>query len=145
MAPIVSKIEIDRPPDQVFAYVTDAENIPKWQASAHATRIEREDPASGVTRAVINRQMGPRAVDHTIEVKMDDPPRSWTVRGVDGPIRPVVNGQVEPLDDGARSRVTVELDPKGHGIGLLFSPLARRQMVREMPGNMQRLKGLIEG
>jgi hypothetical protein len=90
--------------------------------------------------------MGPRVVEHTIELTKVEPPSSWTVRGVDGPVRPIVNGTIEPLDGGGRSRVTISLEPKGHGIGLLLVPLvAKRQIAREMPGNMERLKGLIEG
>ena len=74
-----------------------------------------------------------------------DPPRSWSVRGVDGPVRGNVKGTVEPLNDGARSRVTIELDLEGHGIGKLLVPLvARRQAQKELPRNMQRLKERLE-
>jgi hypothetical protein len=59
-------------------------------------------------------------------------PRNWVVRGIDGPIRGIVNGTVEPLDDGARSRVTIELDFEGHGLGKLLVPLVvRRQAERD--------------
>lgn len=72
-------------------------------------------------------------------------PTSWTVRGIDGPVPGGVKGRVEPLDDGARSRVTIELDLQGHGIGKLLLPLfVRRKAEAEMPRNMQRLKERLE-
>ena len=44
-----------------------------------------------------------------------------------------------------RSRVTIELDLEGHGIGKLLLPLVvNRQAKREMPENMQRLKERLE-
>ena len=56
-----------------------------------------------------------------------------------------MNGTVEPLDGGARSRVTISLDFEGHGIGKLLVPLVvRRQAQKEMPKNQQNLKERLE-
>jgi hypothetical protein len=80
-----------------------------------------------------------------VEIGNLDPPRSWTVRGLDGPVRGDVKGIVEPLDDGARSRVTIEVDLHGHGLGKLIVPLiAKRQVQKEMPRNVQTLKERLE-
>jgi hypothetical protein len=69
-----------------------------------------------------------------VEIGNLDPPRSWTIRGLDGPVRGNVKGTVEPLDDGTRSRVTIELDLQGHGIGKLIVPLVvKRQASKELP------------
>jgi hypothetical protein len=49
------------------------------------------------------------------------------------------------LADASRSRVTIELDFTGHGIGKLLVPLVvRRQAASEMPENMSRLKRRLE-
>jgi hypothetical protein len=70
---------------------------------------------------------------------------SWGVRGIDGPIRAIVNVTVDPVERGSRSRVTIELDFEGHGIGKLLVPLAvRRQARREMPGNLRSVKQRLE-
>lgn len=68
------------------------------------------------------------------------------VRGVDGPIRAVVNVTVEGSDNPSpRSQVTIDLDFVGHGIGKLLVPLmVRPQARREMVGNLQRLKERLE-
>jgi hypothetical protein len=43
---------------------------------------------------------------------------------------------VEPRPGGAESKLTIELDFTGHGIGKLLVPLVvRRQAAREMPEN----------
>jgi uncharacterized membrane protein len=73
------------------------------------------------------------------------PPTRWAVRGLDGPVRGNVNGRIDPLDNGTRSRVTIELDLEGHGIGKLLVPLlVGRKAQDEMPRNMQRLKERLE-
>jgi Polyketide cyclase / dehydrase and lipid transport len=82
----------------------------------------------------------------TMEMTSIDPPRSWAVGGIDGPVRGVVNGTVEPLGDGGRSRVTIELDFEGHGLGKLLVPLVvRRQAQREIPRKVRNLKERLEG
>jgi hypothetical protein len=81
----------------------------------------------------------------TSEIAELDPPRSWAIRGVDGPVRGNAKGRVEPVDGGDRSRVTIELELHGHGIGKLLVPLfVKRQAEREFPANMQRLKERLE-
>ena len=72
-------------------------------------------------------------------------PTSWAVRAIDGPVRGNVNGTIAPLDNGERSRVTLELELVGHGIGRLLVPLiARPQARKEVPTNLQNLKERLE-
>ena len=73
------------------------------------------------------------------------PPSSWAVRTPSGPIRGGVQGTVEPVNDGERSRVTIAVDLHGHGIGKILMPLiVRRQVEKEMPRNMKKLKERLE-
>jgi uncharacterized protein YndB with AHSA1/START domain len=144
MAPIVESIEISRRPEDVFSYVTDPSRLPEWQESVVGVRPE--DAATTVgSRVVVTRRIGRREQPMTSELTELSPPRSWAVRGIDGPVRGNVKGTVEPLDDGARSRVTIELDLVGHGIGKVLVPLVvRRQAEKEVPRNLQKLKERLE-
>jgi uncharacterized protein YndB with AHSA1/START domain len=145
MAPIVSSIEIARPPEQVFSYVTDPSRLAEWQESVGA-RAEGGGPPAVGSKAITTRRIGRRERTMTMEITNIGPPRSWAVRGIDGPVRGIVNGAVEPLGDGARSRVTIELDFEGHGLGKLLVPLVvRRQAQGEMPRNLRSLKERLEG
>jgi uncharacterized protein YndB with AHSA1/START domain len=144
MAPIVASVEISRAPEDVFAYVTDPSHLPEWQESV--VDVERLNAPVGVgTRVAMTRQAGPRKMTMTSEITELEPPHRWAVRGVDGPVRGNVTGRVEPLDEGARSRVTIELDLHGHGVGRLLLPLFVERMARqEMPRNVQHLKERLE-
>ena len=145
MAPITNSVEIARSPEQVFAYVTDPSRLTEWQESAVSSRLEGGDAPAVGSRVVVVRRVGRRERTMTVELAELNPPTSWAVRGVDGPVRGNVKGTVEPLDDGARSRVTIELDFEGHGIGKLLVPLVvRRQAQKEMPKNLQNLKERLE-
>jgi Polyketide cyclase / dehydrase and lipid transport len=97
------------------------------------------------SRLVTIRKVGRRERTMTMEMTSITPPRQWAARGIDGPIRAILNGTVEPLDDGGGSRVRIELDFEGYGLGKLLVPLVvRRQVQRELPRNVRNLKERLE-
>ncbi len=147
MAPIVSSFEIDRPPDEVYAYVTDPSRFPEWQKDVLRVLVEGDRPAAaGVgTKFTTIRRIGRVEQKTTQEVTEVSPPRSWAARGVDGPFRPSAAITVEPLGDGTRSLVTIALDFEGHGIGkLLPLDVIRRMAAKGAPMSYQNLKERLE-
>lgn len=144
MAPITTTAEIDRPPDEVFAYVIDPSTFPEWQQGVVSGHMDAPTTRVG-SKCTTVRRIGGRQRVVTTEITEYDPPRRWADRGIEGPIRAVVGVTVEPLADGSRSRLTITLDFTGHGIGRLLVPLVvRRQAAAEMPANMTRLKQRLE-
>jgi uncharacterized protein YndB with AHSA1/START domain len=142
--PSTTSIEISRPPEQVFAYVTDPSRFVEWQDGVVSGHLADDGPVAVGHRCITTRRIGfaERAV--TSEITRLDPPRAWGVHGIDGPIRAVVDVTVEARD-GGRSEVTIGLDFTGHGIGKLLVPLVVRPAAgREMHANLQRLKERIE-
>lgn len=145
MASIVESVEISRRPEDVFPYATDPARISEWQENVVKTQLEGSGPLAAGSRIKHTRRIGRAEREMTIEMTELSPPRRWALRGLDGPIRPVATGTVEPLEGGERSRVTIELDFEGHGIGKLLVPLVvRPQAKRELPRNEQRLKERLE-
>jgi uncharacterized protein YndB with AHSA1/START domain len=145
MAPIATTTEVARPPAEVFAYVTDPSRFVEWQRNVGSGRMDGEGPHGVGARCLTTRRIGFAERPVTSEITHIDPPRTWGVRGVDGPIRAMVNVTVDPLENGRRSRVTIELDFHGHGVGKLLVPLVvRRGARKEMPANLLALKERLE-
>jgi uncharacterized protein YndB with AHSA1/START domain len=144
MAEIIESIEISRRPEDVFSYATDFSHFPEWQGGVVSARREGEGLPGLGSRAVLTRRAGPRTLARTEEIIELNPPRTWAVRGVGGPLIATAKGTIEPLDDGERSRVTIALDFEGHGIGKLLLPLVRRQARKQLPKNEQELKEMLE-
>ena len=138
-------LEVDRPVQEVFEYVTDPSGFSEWQDGVVDGHRNGDGPASVGDKCVNTRQIGFAKRQVTSEITRIDAPRTWSARGVDGPIRAAVDVNVEPLEEGKRSRVTITLDFTGHGIGKLIVPLViRPQAAKEMTANMQRLKQRLE-
>jgi len=144
MAPIVDTVEIARSPQEVFAYLSDLGRHGEWQEQIVDVHVETEGPMRVGSRAVETRRVpgGPRKF--TYEMTEVDPPRKAAFRVLNGPVRPYGTVTLEPLAEGARSRVTLELDFEGHGIGKLLAPIARRDARKQVPKDQARLKERLE-
>lgn len=138
-------LEVDRPAQEVFDYVTDPSRFSEWQKGVVDGHRQGDGPVSVGDKCVNTRRIGFAKRQVTSEITRLEPPRIWSVRGVDGPIRAEVDVDVQPLEEANRSRLTVTLDFTGHGIGTLIVPLViRPQAAREMAANMRRLKQRLE-
>jgi uncharacterized protein YndB with AHSA1/START domain len=144
MAPIVSSIEIARPPEEVFAYATDPARFGEWQDDVVGVRVDGGGPPGVGSRFTTVRRVGGAERTMTQEITEASAPRRWAARAVDGPVRPNATVTVEPLGDGAGSRVTFSLDFEGHGIGRPLLPMIRRQAVKQAPRSYRKLKERLE-
>lgn len=139
-----TSIDIDRPAEQVYAYVTDPTQFHEWQEGVVSGGLKEPGPAQVGSHCQMVRRIGGADRPSTSVLTKLDPPTTWAVRGIDGPIRASVDVAVEPLEE-TRTRVTIDVDFEGHGIGKLLVPLVvRRQAAKEMPANLQRLKDRLE-
>lgn len=143
MPPIITRTEVNRPADEVFAYATDPSRFCEWQNGVVDGHMTEGTPAVGA-HCVTIRRIGFANRPTTSELAYLDPPKAWGVRGIDGPIRAHVDVTVEPLADN-QSRLSIALDFEGRGIGKLLVPLiVRRQARAEMPANLATLKQRLE-
>ena len=136
MAPAIAAAVVGRPAAEVFAYATDPAHFREWQRGLIDGHLDQPGPPQVGTKCITTRRIGGASRVVTSEVTHIDPPRTWGVQGIDGPIRATVDVTVKSLTD-TSSRLTIEVGFEGHGIG-------RRQAQREMPANLEALKRRVE-
>jgi uncharacterized protein YndB with AHSA1/START domain len=138
MEPLVSTIEIARPPAEVFTFTTDPHRFAEWQHDVVSVRM------LGQSRFATTRRIGGAERTMIQQITRNDPPVGWAAQGIDGPIRAHATITIEPVDDATRSRVTFTLDFEGHGLGVPLVPLVRRQARKGAPNSYRNLKSLLE-
>jgi hypothetical protein len=117
----------------------------EWQKNIVRGHMDGDGPTGVGSKCVTTRRIGFAERPVTAEVTHFDPPRTWGVHGIDGPIRASVNVTVDPVAGNARSRLTIEIDFHRHGIGRVLLPLVvRREAQYEMPSNLERPKARLE-
>ena len=143
MTPIRESVEIARRPEDVFEYLDDLARHGEWQEQIVDAHVDTDGPTRVGTQVSQTLRMGKREQKMKYEITEHTPPRTFAFRGIDGPVRVVGNGLVEPVGEGS-ARVTIELDFEGHGIGKLLAPIARKQASKQVPKNQARLKEKLE-
>jgi uncharacterized membrane protein len=133
-------VEIDRPAEEVFEYLTDVSRLPEWQSSAESAELEGELGNGALVREV-RTFMGRRAAS-TLEVTEYEPPRRFSLRVVDGPIRYSVEHDVEELD--GRTRVRFVGRGETRGIPRLMQGTVRRAVERQFVKDLEAFKRTLE-
>jgi uncharacterized protein YndB with AHSA1/START domain len=137
MPPITVSTDIDRPAAAVFAYVTDPTRFSEWQQGVTGGHLEGAAAPAVGTRCVTVRRIGFAERATASEVSHVEPPQTWGVRGIDGPIRAMVDVTVTPLSE-QRSRLRIDLEFERHGLGGLLVPVVVRPQARKPEGRQQR-------
>jgi carbon monoxide dehydrogenase subunit G len=135
-------IAIDRPPEDVFAYLADVSNLTEWQSGVHSAEVEGGGAATAGARVVESRTMLGKEMTTTLEIVDFEPPRLFTLRALDGPALLTIRHELEPSGGETELRVVVEGDVKhmpGFAAGLMMRG-AERQFRRDF----ERLKRLLE-
>jgi uncharacterized protein YndB with AHSA1/START domain len=76
----VSNIDIARPPDVVYSYVTDPSRFPEWQHDVVRVRIQGGGQPSVGSRFTTIRRIGRVEQATTQEITEIDAPRSWAAQ-----------------------------------------------------------------
>jgi uncharacterized membrane protein len=142
---ISESIEIDRRPEDVFAYLDDVKRHGEWQDQIVGVQRQDDGPLRVGSRVTETRRVpgGERSMSY--EVIEHDPPRQSSFRVLDGPVRAVGTVSIEPVGDGSRSRLTISIDFSGHGLaGKVLLPVAKSQARKQIPKDQARLKELLE-
>lgn len=132
-------VEIERRPEEVYAYLSDPSNLPEWQSEVSEVRPESE------TRFTEIRTFVGRRVESTLEVTVAEPAREFTLRSVSGPVRFSVRHVLEPVGEGG-TRLTV-VGESERGVGGLFKlggRLLARAVERRFVEDFERLKQRLE-
>jgi uncharacterized protein YndB with AHSA1/START domain len=141
---ITASIEIHRRPEDVFDYIAQLDRHSEWQPAIISARKEPAGPTGVGTRNYETRNVpgGPR--EFVSEIVEYESPRRLVFQGLNGPVRPRGTVTVEAIGDGSSSRVTLELDLVGHGMGKLLAVMARNEASKMVPRDQVRLKEILE-
>ena len=140
MIEVEHTLEIARPRDEVFEYLTDVSRLPEWQASAESAELEGE-LREGARIKEVRTFMGRRA-NSTLEVSEYLPPSRFSLHVVEGPIRYSVEHALEALD--GRTRVTFVGRGETKGVPRLMHGAVRRAVERQFVKDLELLKRNLE-
>ena len=133
---------IARPLDEVFAFVEDARNRPRWDESVTSEELTSPEPiAVGTTVRTKLSSMG-REYEYTWEVTEHLPPSRMTIESTSGPFPTTLAYQLGGREGGTAVDFAVTGRPTGM-LRLLQSLIARNTQAN-LDRGFERLKELLE-
>jgi carbon monoxide dehydrogenase subunit G len=143
--PVVEEtVYIARPPQEVFNFLSESENIPVWDSSVvHAEKIGTGPVGLG-TRSRGSSKIVGRKFDWTTEVTEFQPSSRFVSKSVEGKMDFTVSTALVPEGDG--TRLTYRIDAAS-GLGGVFGKLADRfvekAQARTVRANLETLAELL--
>lgn len=135
-------IQIDRPPKDVFTYVTDLANFPRWQGEVIEAELLSEPPLRPGSHARGAGKLLGRRIELTIEVTVFEPGHKFAFKSITGPIKSENSFIFESADGG--TRLTESSEGELAGFFGLAEPLVGRTINRQFETNLANLKDLLE-
>lgn len=136
-------IDIERPPEDVFAYVSDVGNYPEWMA--HVLEVLQETPGApqeGERFVVAIRSVG-RRFETPYERIRFEAGRGCTDQAVGGPV-PDQQWHAAFQEVPGGTRVTRAVDAHPDGLLKLLEPVQKWAAERQLRRDLQALKNLLE-
>jgi uncharacterized membrane protein len=136
------EILVSRPLDEVFAFVGDVRNRPRWDESVDSEELTSPEPIGvGSTVRTRLRSMG-REYQYTWEIVEHDPPDRMRVESTSGPFPTTLVFQFFDRDDKTEVQATVTGRP--NGFLRLLQPMISRSTQKNLDAGYARLKRLLE-
>ncbi len=142
MKKLETTITINRPIEEVFAYVTDLRNNIQWMTGVIAAEMTSPGPVKvGATYKFDIKTMGMK-METSGEVTAYEPPKKYAWKATSGPF-PMSGGTTfESVEGGTRVTDVIEAEPGG--FFKIAEPLLMKQQQSQMEKDMKRLKEILE-
>jgi hypothetical protein len=133
---------VDRPPEQVFAVLTDFEAyLARWAAGPTAATAASPGATDAGSRFVVTARVGPFRVRSPYEVLAWAPPSQFRGRGIAGPVTFEEEYQLSGVDGSTELTQSIRAWPRG--AFRVIEPLIRRQLRRLIASDLERLTALV--
>src|SRR5207247_10204560 len=133
---------VTRTPPAVFGHRAHPRKVVVWQAWAIEIKQETDGPPGVGTRFLDVRKFLGRRIESTTEFTEYDPPSTLALKVSAGPIPFRIRQTLEPTDGGTRLTVRAEGEPGG--FFRLAEPIVARAAERQLKGDFETLKDLLE-
>lgn len=138
---IENSIEIQRPPETVFAYLTNLDREHEWNKQIRQVEALTDGPLRAGSRYRV--RFGRGVGVSIIEYQDVDAPLSWTTTSTSRRLDVQFAGTITSVHGG--SRVTMQTTLLPHGPLRLASPLLNRTMHESWNRHLSLVKSILEG
>ena len=137
-------IDINRPIEDVFAFVADQSNAPRWQSGILQVRRMTDGTIGVGTRYTSVRKLMGRRLEASNEYTEYEPNKKIVFKSTSGPMDFSAGYLTEATPEGGGTRLTSWIEMQPRGFADLAEPLITSSLRRDVEANLAELKDLLE-
>jgi uncharacterized protein YndB with AHSA1/START domain len=133
---------INRPIEQVFAYVSEPLNFPHWNSAVQAVRKTSAGEPGAASTYLMERDLPTGRAVNELEVVASERPREFVIRATAGPTPFLYRYRFSAEDDETLMQLDAEVElPRA---AALLQQLARRAVKQGVNDNFATLRQILE-
>ena len=143
MVQIDRSILINQPVHDVFAFILNFENEPKWAEEVVKTQKTSKGQVGIGTTFTDHVEFMGRTLKSTYEILVIEPNKAITIKTSSGPVPFLATYTFNDQNGVTNLSITAKIEPRG--LLKLAAPIIRRQLDHQWERNFENLKKLLEG
>jgi uncharacterized membrane protein len=136
-----TSVRIERAIDEVFDYVSDPRNFPRWNSAVQAVSVTSGEDGPRSTY-LMERELPGGPAENEVEILNRDRPTEFAVRTTSGPTPFVYRYRFD--SDGPATVVHLAAEVELSGIAGVLGPLGARVVKRGVDANFATLRQILE-
>jgi len=133
---------IDRPVSQVYAFLTDPLNLPRWQANVKDVKVVSPGAVGPGSAFDIASEMLGRRIEGRLEIVAMEPDQSFAFKMAAGPMQLQIKAGFKTVGTGTRLALNAQAEPGG--LFKMAEGVLAGQVKSQMEANLARLKSVLE-
>jgi uncharacterized protein YndB with AHSA1/START domain len=144
MRRVEAGITIAAPPAEVFAFVADLANLPRWQTGIVSAERTSPDPVGVGSTARVVRDMAGQSLTVDLSITEFDPGRRLALASQASGVSVTATLEMEAADEGTAARSGIEIKAGSVFMAPLEGIIANAA-AGELASGLERLRDAIEG
>ena len=134
-------IDLDRPVEQVYDFVINAENLRLWQSGLIKSELLTRGPLRVGTRVRQVRYMGPKKSEIKAEITALEPNKRFTTKTITNP-KATIDYIFEPKDGG--TLLTYKFEMHTSGLMHMMERMVKEIIKTDTDADLEKLKQILE-
>jgi carbon monoxide dehydrogenase subunit G len=130
---------IGAPPAEIFAFLSDLDNLPEWQTGVTSARRTSEGEMGVGSTAVVARELMGQRMEAPLTVTEFDPPRRLAIGSEVSGVKAHATLDLAPIDDGEATDLTFAMEIRGSMLTSFMEPMIAGAASGDIDASLERL------
>jgi uncharacterized protein YndB with AHSA1/START domain len=135
-------VRINRPIDEVFAYVSDPLNFPRWNSAVRAVHKTSPGENDVASEYLVERELPTGPAVNELQILVSERPREFAIRAIAGPTPFLYRYRL--ASENGETVMKLDAQVELPGAAAFLPHLARRVVKKGVDDNFETLRQILE-